>query len=53
MNRKTDRGLLRTTSTSLYYGFLGLTGAAPKHEAHKAPGEFEFCDSSHLVFPFV
>ena len=40
MNRNTNRGLLRTTSTSLYYGFLGLAGAAPKHEAHKAPGEF-------------
>ena len=43
MNRNTNRGLLRTTSTSLYYGFLGLAGAAPKHEAHKAPGEFLSC----------
>ncbi len=43
----------RAMGVSVYYGFLGLTGASPKHEAHEAAGMLVIFGFGIFVLLFV
>jgi hypothetical protein len=47
------RHLWQATGASIYYGFLGLTGASPKHEAQKGPGMLVILGFAIFVLLFV